>query len=384
VSNAAESVEPILARVHYEIVEKDDERYLVSATSPNLKLFISRDLSATAQTKKKFPRQSIFLDGMFSEAPFLDNEARQYSLDHHSGCIRGFTLSTCEQAVVMLLQGLPLDENEWHVYINEPDLDAVLAAWVLLNHVELVREGSELLRTAMPIIRVEGVIDAHGLQMGILTALPRDVYDQAMQKIDGLLVEERRLKASGEWVGVDLVAYTQRLLDAVDRLLFPAGHLEEVLSTELIEVARAPIQQNKFALLCRSRRGIYAVETELKRRYERQLAVIILDQGEGRYTLRQIDPFLPRTLDHAYRALNGEDQNVRADNRWGGSQDIGGSPRGTGTALEADMILRLIAEEYASGDVFKRAWVLLTRFLRRWRASRKSPGPPLLPSGDDL
>ena len=38
----------------------------------------------------------------------------------------------------------------------------LLAAWVLLNHVELLSGEGELLRVAMPLLRLEGVIDAHG------------------------------------------------------------------------------------------------------------------------------------------------------------------------------------------------------------------------------
>ncbi len=56
-------------------------------------------------------RQTIFLDGAFAGAPFHDGERRIYSLDHHEGCIRSITLSTCEQAAVVLVLGLPVNEG---------------------------------------------------------------------------------------------------------------------------------------------------------------------------------------------------------------------------------------------------------------------------------
>jgi hypothetical protein len=384
VSEALAQAEPAApSRVHYEAVVRDEQRFIASTTAPNVKLFVDRELAVTAATRRRYPRQAIFLDGVYTEAPFLDNEARQYSLDHHSGCVRGFTLATCEQAVVMLLQGLPLDENEWYVYVNEPDLDSVLAAWVLLNHAELLRSEGELLRAAMPLIRVEGVIDAHGLERSVLTGFPRELYDREKQRIDDLLNEERRLKASGEWGSIDVFDYTLDLLDTIDQELFPQGYLQELLATELIEVARAPIQQHKIAILCRSRRGIYAVESELKRRYERLLGVIVLDQGGGRFTLRQVDPFLTRTLDRAYRALNGLDKNVRPDNRWGGSAEIGGSPRATGSGLEADAILKVIGEEYTEDGFIGRMLILFERWWRKRRAAKKAAAllPPPRPPG---
>ncbi len=364
-------------RSRYQLQERE-ERHLICTSAANIKLFVERGLSISASTRRRYPDQSIFLDGAYSEAPFLDNESRQYSLDHHAGCIRGFTLATCEQAVVMLLQGLPLDEGEWRLYINEPDLDALLSAWVLMNHTELLRNESALLEAAMPIIRVEGVIDAHGLERSVLTGLPREIYRRRREEIDLLSTDERRLKASGEWTTIDLVEYARGMLDAIDRLLVPEEQLDELLSTELIEVGRAVLPHNKIALLCRSGRGIYAVESDLKARYERQLGVIILDQGDGRFTLRQVDPFLTKNLQALYELLNDEDANVHDDNTWGGSTDIGGSPRDGGSALTGEEILVLLGDCYAERTWWSRLWRTGGRRWRRWRAQSPSSGETAL------
>jgi hypothetical protein len=359
-------------RSRYQFVEKEEQRLLVCTSAPNIKLYVERGLTITSSTRKRYPRQSIFLDGVFNDAPFLDNENRQYSFDHHAGCVRAFTLATCEQAVVMLLQGLPLDEGEWHVYVNEPDLDSLLAAWVLLNHAELRKDDNALLHRAMPIIRVEGVIDAHGLERSVLTGLPAELYEKYRGMIDELSADERKLKASGDWASTDLVAYTNQALSSIDRMVFPQEQLDELLSTELIELGRAVIQHRKIALLVRSARGIYAVESDLKARYERQLGVIILEQSGRRFTVRQVDPFLTRNLGHLYELLNEEDGEVAEDNTWGGSTDIGGSPRKNGSALDGEQILELVADCYAERGVFARAWRATARKWRRWRAARAS------------
>src|SRR5262249_10695875 len=158
--------------------------------------------------------------------------------------------------------------------------------------------------------------------------MPAELFGECKARIDRLLTRERALKATGDWAHCDGLDYARELLVLLDRELYPAEQLEGLLTQELIEVARAVVQQHKIALLCRSRLGIYAVEKDLEARYPKQLAVVVLDQGDGRFTLRQLDRFLTRTLDDAYSLLNIEDPAVvDEENRWGGSADIGGSPR---------------------------------------------------------
>lgn len=324
------------------------EGAIVCCHAPNLRLWIERGLGITEATRKKYPEQSIFLDGSFTEAPFFDNEIRQYSLDHHAGCLRPITLATCEQAAVMAMQGLPLGEGDWNFYINDPDLDAVLSAWVLLNHVDLLRDEARLLWQAMPFIRVEGVIDALGLDMGVLTGLSRDQYRRCRADIDDLLAEERELKASGAWATIDLASYARELLEALDRMLLTQEDLERLLDIE--ELGRATIADQRLVVVASSQQGIYAVERQLKERHGKKLGLIILSLGDGRYTLRQVDAFMTKNLDDLYRELNEFDMKAGhdsdSDNRWGGSAEIGGAPRKTGSALSVDELLATVKRVY--------------------------------------
>ena len=334
-------------RTRYQVVPGDDTIDVVCKNSPNILLRVERGLTVTEATRKKYPSRSIFLDGVFNGPPFLDNKARHYSLDHHTGCIRSITLATCEQAVVMLLQGLPLGEGTWTLYVNEPDLDALLASWVLMNHQELLRDDGELLRAAMPLIRVEGVIDAHGLDHSVLCAMPQRVYRQQKEKIDVLLVQEKKLKAAGAWGATNLEQYSRDQLETIDDRVFPPGYLDRLME---LEVARVSLTEDKLAVLCRSPQGIYDVEAQLKERHDKHLGIIVLDMGSGKFTLRQVDHFLDHNLAAVYRALNARDANASGndgENQWGGSDDIGGSPRSTGSALSGEQVLELIREVHA-------------------------------------
>jgi len=330
--------------------EKDASNVVVCKDAPNVLLRVERGLTVSEGKRKRHAAQTIFLDGVYTGAPFYDNKARQYSLDHHSGCVRAFTLATCEQAVVMVLQGLPLDEGTWTLMINEPDMDALLAAWVLMNHSELRNASTDLLRQAMPLIRVEGVIDAHGLEMEALTALPPEVYQQKKHELDCLMAREQQLKAAEEWGDTDLLAYSRDILEQVDQLLYPAGFLEQLL--ELEEIARELIHGEKQAFLCKSSRGIYQAEAQLKERHGKGVGLIVLDQGDGRFTIRQVDPFLPGSLGLAFKKLNQLDplatKGEEEENLWGGSDDIGGSPRRGGSGLDGLQVLQAVKEAYTS------------------------------------
>jgi hypothetical protein len=63
-------------------------------------------------------------------------------------------------------------------------------------------------------------------------------------------------------------------------------------------------------------------------------------------TLLQVDPFMHKSLNELYPILNKRDPNADTarGNVWGGSAEIGGSPRKTGTALSGHEVLKCIAE----------------------------------------
>ncbi len=349
----------------YQVIPRGDDAFaVVCANASALYLLVERGLSVSESARKKIPPQTIYLDGVYTGPPFLDNKARHYSLDHHNGCVRAYTLATCEQAVVMLLQGLPLSEGEWTIYVNEPDLDSLLAAWVLLNYAELMREDQKLLRLAMPLIRVEGVIDAHGHGFSVLTGLPDKQYRDLKGKLDALMEQERSLKKAGAWDTLDLFQYTRDMMEAIDELIFPVGFLDQLREVE--EVARVPLRGQKEAVLCRSDLGIYEVEEKLKERYGNRIAIILLDAGKGRFTLRQLDPFFEMGLEPLYKALNQRDpaagpRGEDNEHRWGGSSDIGGSPRSDGTDLNGHQIMELVQGIYG----VKENWV--SRVLGRFK-----------------
>ncbi len=350
------------AASRYRIDDQDGLSVIVSMSSPNVRLRIAPGMSVNRSGLKRYGRQTIFLDGAFSGPPFHDNVNRQYSLDHHEGCIRHITLSTCEQAAVVLKTGLPINEGTWTLVVNEPDLDALLAAWVLMNHIDLLRDDGKLLADAMPLLKLEGNIDVYGFEKEILTGLSAETLIEEKARIEMLMQPIRALKQAGGWKPYIYEQSALQMLDAIDQLVLPSALIENLL--EYKELARIRLRSHRIAIVCQSKRDIYDVESHLRNRYGKLLGLIVLDQGEGRYTLRVSDTYAALPLKALYKALNRIDGNAVSksgnDNVWGGSNEIGGSPRATGTALSDKEIASEIARIFGRRQSWWRR--LIARF----------------------
>jgi hypothetical protein len=317
----------------YRVRVEADGRYLCCLDAPEIRVALDRSITTPGAAARKAPEGTIFLDGAAQLEPFLDTERRVMNLDHHQGCVRPFTLATCEQALALVMRGLDTREKPWTIHANDADLDTVLAIWVLLNGAHL-QPGSEVLRAAVPVVRLEGVIDAHGSELLELSGFAPEQVAAISRTLDDLIEPERAAKREGVWEEIDLLQFVARQLYAIDRQLFPAGYFADFIHVE--EVARVALNAERVAIACRSERGIYELETDLKKAYGKRLGVIVLEKGGGNYTLRLVDRFLPATLEAAYDRLNLADPAVHAgdpSNKWGGAADIGGSPRKTGSKL---------------------------------------------------
>ena len=323
--------------VRYQVKEDEDGRYLTCFEASNISVRIDRSLSVSASAARKYPKGTIFLDGAAKGEPFIDSSRGVYNLDHHEGCVRSFTLSTCEQVMIVIRKGLDLDGERWTVWANDPDLDSVLAIWLLLNHRRINENGSAVRKKIMPIVRLQGVIDAHGFELKELTAFPDNLQEAALTVINGLRTEEVELKKVNRWGETDFLDFTIESLQKLDELVYTPHDFEEGHAVE--ELAREGILPQRIAVACRSEAGIYEVEEQLRDLHGDRLGLVILEKEPGTYTLRQVDPFLPTNLEALYDRLNLLDSAAVGEARWGGSNEIGGSPRGGKTGLSLREIM---------------------------------------------
>jgi hypothetical protein len=343
------------AAQRYRIREEAGVRSLSCVEAPTVAVRVERGLCVRASDARHAAPGTIFVDGAAQGEPFADPIRGVFNLDHHEGCVRAFTLAACEQAMVLLLRGLDLRRREWTVLANDADLDAVLAIWVLLNHHRLTVPDSPARKEIMPLLRLEGVIDAHGLTMQEFCALPAELHAETRRRMERLRDHERSLRATGRWQKVDVLEYVQERLDQIDALVYPQGAFEDLFEIE--ELGRAALENGAVAVACKAPVGIYEVEGQLARYHGPRLGLLVLKQREGVYTLRQTDPALPASLEALYAHLNRIDPAARpeqADRRWGGSEEIGGSPRAGGTRLTTDAILAACRHVYTLRSPLRR------------------------------
>ncbi|MDL2274829.1 hypothetical protein LJC22_01730 [Desulfosarcina sp. OttesenSCG-928-G10] len=318
----------------YAVKTVGEDRILTCLETPNLQVVIKSGLTVSASAARKAASGTIYLDGAAQAEPFLDHERKVYNLDHHEGCVRAFTLSTCEQALIMCIKGLNLRDQDWKIFANDPDLDTVLAIWILLNHQRVGNREAVNQQFLFALVRLEGVIDALGLEMREICGFSPEFVQKLMGVIDALRTEELELKKNNSWNQADFPVYTAGVLRKLDRFLIKDGQLEDFKGVE--ELARVDLINNRIAVVVASDLGIYELEPYLIKVYGNRVGWVALRRGENDYTLRQMDLFMPVTLEDVYQRLNYIDPAVKGrlgPRRWGGSGDIGGSPRGAGTRL---------------------------------------------------
>jgi hypothetical protein len=322
-----------VANGRYRLRQVARERVLTCSEAPTLTVRIQPGHCVGAAAARSAPSGTIYLDGAAQGEPFIDAERDVYNLDHHEGCVRAFTLATCEQALVLLRRGLDLRRRDFTIIANGTDLDTVLAIWVLLNHLRLTPDDSPTRARVLPLLRLEGNIDALGFGSEDLCALPPALLAETRAKLDALFERERVAHARG--LGRDALAFVAAQLRAVDRFAYEGEELGEALEIE--EIAREELDGAGVAVVCRAEGGIYEVERELRRLHGARLGLVVLQKDAQHYSLRAVHPTAAAQLDRIYTHLNRLDpgsDGSRAPNRWGGAGEIGGSPRRRGTRLE--------------------------------------------------
>jgi hypothetical protein len=340
----------------YRLRNSEEDEHLVCDEAPRIQVRIRGEYAFSEAEARALGGNVILLDGAGSFGPLLDNKRRLYNLDHHRGCERTFTLATCEQALLLVHGGLDLSEGDWSVYANEPDLDTVLALWCLLNHARLRDLRPQVRDLLFPMIRLEGAIDANGNELAEVCGLPARVLREAQRQLDHLLLREQQIKGGGDWQTLNLQAYTIEMLGEIDRMLYTADDFRGYANIEEV-YGHTALGERRVAVVCRDSSGIYAVEKLLKERWGDQLGLIALEREPGHYTLRRASTLSDVDLNDAYRLLNLLDRNVDGrppGKQWGGSDNIGGSPRPVGSSLAPPELLRVLGLAYRSPTRWQR------------------------------
>jgi len=117
----------------------------------------------TTITPDQMQPGKLYLDGA-CQGPAVRMDLPAISFDHHAGCLRTFTLATCQQVALALRLGLDITRFET-IVANDLDADTMVSLW-LLSMAD--RFGPNLLSSVLADARVidlverVGIVDAHG------------------------------------------------------------------------------------------------------------------------------------------------------------------------------------------------------------------------------
>ncbi len=302
---------------------------ICSDVRPQVRLRVHPGQSFTFGRFCEMKAPAIALDGCVQGPSKVSAAGPHASFNHHEGVDRLSTRATCEQVLLSVSQGLwgqmqPEGEPEADVHVNDADPDVCTAVWVL-HHPELADHPA-----VQRLVAAEGILDTTGAYW-----CPAWVDEKLLAELAWVFEPYHVARDAG--LPGDADGLRRLIGDVSERIsAFVEGRGEsrpawgEFHVVAKLGSVAAIVESGPYARMAVGRAGIQAVVAERE------------SAGRRVVTLAKASPFVPVDLVDAYRCLN-EIEACPTDDQWGGSDLIGGSPRGKGTLLSLDAILEVVA-----------------------------------------
>ena len=275
------------------------------------------------------PAPAIALDGCVRGPSRWCADGPYASMNHHEGVDRCSTRATCEQAVLLVAQGL------WDtmtrdgvpcaaVHVNDCDADVCTAVWAL-GHPDRLDEPA-----VQRLIGLEGILDTTG---GCFT--PPWADSDILAELAWTFEPYQRRRDHGSPIdAVVMTTVIEEVGDRITALVDGRGDRRPAWGDFELVARHGPVaavvEHGPYARIAARRAGIKTLVAE-RRCGDRRVI-----------TLAKTSPFVATDLNVAYARLNRLD-GCPDDDGWGGSDLVGGSPRGRGTGLPLDLILETVA-----------------------------------------
>ncbi len=290
---------------------------------------------AWSDFKREKPLYSIALDGFVSAATRRDPSGPYANFDHHARSDRIATRSTAEQVHMEVNLGLFETFRERgiptaHVYVNDPDEDTCLAWWLLKNH-ELVTNHAEprINRLVYCEDRLDCTAGAYpfgDISMRRKMAWIFQPYNDA--RFHGRIAEmaEPEMRSVMESVESRI---SEHVFGRGEEIPLE-GHYERIGGGKGWLLTRETGPASRMAMYNDGVSAFVALVTQKT-------------DGSYVYSIGRRSVWIPFNLPAIYNALNREDRAiVTKSNKWGGSDTIGGSPRGTGSRIPPGRLQEIV------------------------------------------
>lgn len=284
------------------------------------------------------PKFSIALDGYVRGGPRFDPDGPRANFNHHEDVDRLATRSTCAQVLMAIRQGLfgtfRTQDGPWcNVWVNDCDED-VCTAWTLLNNHSLVEAAVNPL-----VNRLVALEDALDCTAGAYP-FPKDL--PALRELAWVFQPYRQFRLSGQLDRKDADAFRGIIRDVEHRiLLHVTGRGDELpLDTRYERIGGGQGWVAVREIGAQARTGMFS---DGIRAY-----VSVRERADGAtaYVIGKLSPFVRMDLPRLCRSLNESDGIHYTDSdRWGGGDNVIGSPRNRGSRLTLAEVSEFVNDE---------------------------------------
>jgi len=285
---------------------------------------------------RKHPPYSIALDGYVGTEPFLHlTPAGPYrNFNHHEVVDRSCTTATCEQARRAVLLGMyelfrETGRRRAVLWVNDCDQDVCLSTWILMNPD----------RAGEPLVRVLASIE--------------DLLDMSSGTFP--MPHERDLLGQVRWVFEPYARIRPRLLAAT------ADDMRQVIADVHLRIDQFTVGRAGHLPLEGEYRKIgggewWMVEVDQPQARERMVSAGVRAAVEltGRHGDRWLYSVWRRSeyivwfpVREILHALTGIELASGGTGIWGGADNIGGSPRPTGSCLSPAAVEQVVSDVVA-------------------------------------
>ncbi len=278
---------------------------------------------------------SLALDGFVSAGPEFDPTIPVMNLNHHEGVKRIETRATCAQVQIRLhlkLFRTFRDDTGSRMIVCANDCDEdVCTSWFQLKHHAMCGQVFNPLLNRL--VHIEDMMDTTA------GAYPYPGGLEVMEELAWVFEPYRRFRVSGELDRRDAGAFVAVVTDVENRIMRHITGRGERLSLDLrYERRRAG---TGWTLV--TERGMHARQALFGDGIEAFVAYRERPDGRFVYTLGRMSDTIPFPVLRLFDRLNQEES--CGEDRWGGGDVVGGSPRVGGSALNPDQVTEIVEDE---------------------------------------
>jgi hypothetical protein len=285
--------------------------------------------------QRKAPIRSIAIDGYVDHPTAFNDSKMIHNFDHHKGVNRLATRATCEQIRKAILQGLLdcyRDENgeiSMTIYANDCDEDVCLSYFLLHNPEWALKVSDPLLNK---LLFFEDVLDTTA---GTYPFSKDSIF---LREMDWIFMPYKKSRLSGVLERNQAIDYLE-IIKSVERnilaYLVGKGDTVEHFNTTYEIIGGGKDWSMVKEIGEQARKGMVADGIK------KFISVRERSDGKWIYVIGKSTPYsLGFNLIEWFNKLNKIEGYQEIG--WGGSDTIGGSPRGTGSSLSPKELEKLI------------------------------------------